>query len=148
MNATFSVSAVDEANGRFVRFPGGVNGTTRRLSGLPLESGATVDVQMIAYAINPRAYDASSATVCSRGGANGSSDGTDCQSGVASNLQTVTLRQGSEELNVTNLETPCQLGFTFTLPGAVNKSRACDAGVTDRCIARHDFLLERVCGGP
>ena len=146
VNATFSVTPADVAGGRFVRFPDGINGSTLRLSGLPLEAGAAIDVQVTDYAINPRAYDPSSATVCRRVAVNGSLTGSaqECQSGVASSLQTCTLRQGSEELNVSNLATPVQLGFTYTLPAAVNRSRACDANVTDRCIARHDALLEQV----
>eukprot|EP00966_Prymnesium_polylepis_P088209 2041586-Prymnesium_polylepis.1 len=61
-----------------------------------------VDIQMTDYALNTRAYDASSATLCAPAATAGFTS-ADCLSGVGSTVHAVTLRQGRTKLNVTRL---------------------------------------------
>ena len=127
-DATLSIGEEEEAAGRFVKFP--MQGL---LSGAAGGTDAPVDVQITGYTTNLRSYAASSATLCR---------GVACESGVASSLQTVKLRRGSEDLSVRDLPEPIQIGFDYTMPSSVNLSSTCDRNATDRCIQEHDAMLE------
>ena len=72
-----------------------------------------VDVQLVNYEINPRAYASSANSLCWEGEAS-------CSRGTASNMTTLSLKQGSTTLNVSNLSKPILISFVVATPENVS----------------------------
>ena len=113
---------------------------------LGAENG-TVDVQLVTYGLNPRAY-APGAELC----AAGTSEGTGCEAaaGGVANMTTLVLRQGEVALNVSNLSAPILLSFPVALPTSLAvtagscSSKAAAACVNGKTTAKTALKLEEV----
>ena len=113
---------------------------------LGAENG-TVDVQLVTYGLNPRAY-APGAELC----AAGTSEGTGCEAaaGGVANMTTLVLRQGEVALNVSNLSAPILLSFPVALPASLAvtagscSSKAAAACVNGKTTAKTALKLEEV----
>ena len=99
------------------------------LSGANISAAAgSVDVQLVSYALNPRGYASSAASLCWDG------DDASCFSGVASNMTTLSLRQGATTLNVSNLSTPVLISFAVSPPAnTTGFGGSCDPDPGQEC---------------
>jgi hypothetical protein len=86
----------------------------------------TVDVQLVTFGFNPRAYAAVADTLCAAGGsadaAGGdaaASDGCEVAAIGVANTTTLVLRQGEVALNVSNLSANVLLSFPVALPASL-----------------------------
>ena len=103
---------------------GGGGGSSVTLPALDNALGAalgakngTVDVQLVTYGLNPRAY-APGAELCAAGTSDNINGCEEAAGGVA-NMTTLVLRQGEVALNVSNLSAPILLSFPVALPASL-----------------------------
>ena len=125
---------------------GGGGGSSVTLPALDNALGAalgakngTVDVQLVTYGLNPRAY-APGAELCAAG-TSGNTNGCEEAAGGVANMTTLVLRQGEVALNVSNLSAPILLSF----PVALLASLAVAAG---SCSSMAAATCSDIDGGP
>ena len=107
------------------------SGSWVSLAGLSSENisatAENVDVQLVNYAINPRAYASSANSLCW-------DDDASCSPGTASNMTTLSLRQGSTTLDVSNLSKPILISFAVVTPENMSGSGGtCDPDPGKEC---------------
>ena len=116
---------LDEEDGDGRRLSGELDapGMARLPPGLIAEAGGggEVDVQMVQYGLNPRGYAAPPPSP---------------SSGLASNLTTLTLRNGTSAIDVSGLAEPIEFSLRVSLP-ATDESGArlesCDMALFEQC---------------